>query len=532
MAVQMNTSVRSDFMISDAALPQRMAKLENEKFANVLSDLGSRGGSESTLETIQKALGELQDSEKFEKALEVLDGEIERVTQTDISKNASALPKDARELAKKVVKGEIDIRDIPDELMTEELMKEIIALMMQIRTNGSVEDEDKEEIFDPIAAFSTEKSHAEETSNEMILELYKIIEKYNERQSEKQQTFLDGISEPIDEDETLPSVAAGEVEAQTDEGFLDEIVESLTDAEATDASVRVAEAVAAQSESTPVIRTQTGETTVSDLQNAAAQSVVEGEEIVAPTSGDEQSDSAKMQFGSQMQKTEKIGESENPNELDGEIVSFKVKETKASDSEQTETPQPANISSDNASRVKNAGEELQMLKNAKLAKSKGDMAENTNTVAVDQTITLARADGSSVEIKPLEVVEQAAKLVEKAVEQTKEQSEYSLVLNPEELGKITVKLIKAADGAISVTIAAENAHTQRILEHHSELMQNNLRSNGIDLESWQTVSESNQETLAQDYNGSSKNPYFRRDDENNGDEEQYDRTFADIIAAM
>ncbi len=92
--------------------------------------------------------------------------------------------------------------------------------------------------------------------------------------------------------------------------------------------------------------------------------------------------------------------------------------------------------------------------------------------------------------------------------------------------------MKAADGAVSVTIAAENAHTQRVLEQHSELMQNNLRNSGVNLEEWQTVNESRQETYAQDYNGSSKNPYFRRDDAQHTDDDDGDRTFADIIAAM
>ena len=106
------------------------------------------------------------------------------------------------------------------------------------------------------------------------------------------------------------------------------------------------------------------------------------------------------------------------------------------------------------------------------------------------------------------------------------------MLNPEELGRITVKLIKAADGAVSVTVAAENSQTQRVLEQHSELMQNNLRSNGLNLTSWQTVNESRQETYAQDYNGSSKNPYFRRDDAQSPEEESDGKSFAEIIASM
>ncbi|MGN0678914.1 MAG: flagellar hook-length control protein FliK, partial [Oscillospiraceae bacterium] len=116
--------------------------------------------------------------------------------------------------------------------------------------------------------------------------------------------------------------------------------------------------------------------------------------------------------------------------------------------------------------------------------------------------------------------------------ENREQTEYSMVLNPEELGRITVKLVKAADGAVSVTIVAENASTQRMLEQHGELMQSNLRANGVQLQSWQTVNEAHQETMQREYDGSSKNPYYREENENPDDEQSEGESFADIIAAM
>ena len=92
-------------------------------------------------------------------------------------------------------------------------------------------------------------------------------------------------------------------------------------------------------------------------------------------------------------------------------------------------------------------------------------------------------------------------------------------------------MTKTADGAVSVTISAENARTQRILEQHSELMQSNLKDSGINLESWQTVRESQQEAYAQDYNGSSKNPYHREEPQHKPDDGD-DTSFAELIAAM
>lgn len=189
-------------------------------------------------------------------------------------------------------------------------------------------------------------------------------------------------------------------------------------------------------------------------------------------------------------------------------------------------------------------EELEMLRNAKqkitvksdnfTAKFEANPVRAENPLVSDTPIVFTRADGTEISVKPSEIVNQTAKLIEQAVTENKEQSEYSLVLNPEEMGRITVKLIKAADGAVTVTITAENARTQRLLETHSELMQNNLRSNGVDLESWQTVGESGHQHAAQDYQGSSKNPYYSEEhhnhnSDNNGDD---NNSFADLIAAM
>ena len=174
-----------------------------------------------------------------------------------------------------------------------------------------------------------------------------------------------------------------------------------------------------------------------------------------------------------------------------------------------------------------------MLKNAKAkpVSEQNAPVNAQNPLNSDSPIVFRREDGE-VSVRPSEIVSQAMKAVETAVSENKEQTEYSLVLNPEELGRITVKMTKAADGAVSVTISAENARTQRILEQHSELMQSNLKDSGINLESWQTVRESQQEAYAQDYNGSSKNPYFTQQNQGENQDDDDEKSFADIIAAM
>lgn len=562
MAVQMKTSVRSDFMISDAAMPQRMAELDKEQAAQFKQMLGERdsGGSASVMDDIRRAVNDLRDDEKFEQALKALDSELRsRISSAESGKDSDGvfrnkrtgeeLPTDAHELAQMVVDGKLDVRDVPDELMTPELMQAIIALMIEMRFNKEPEkdNEPEEELFNPAVAAVNEQNYSREVSGQILAELYKIIEKHNEKQNDAEVTILDGISEPNDPDETLASIATGEIHAQeqANEGLFDEIIDNMV--EQTEAVTSI--------DGTPAAMAQT-DTAADGLQNAVSEAAAEGVEQLVQAAdnsaqsngaqttqsdgGQTQSDSGQAQLEvrpiseAQTQKTAEVGTDADKNELDSVIESFTVKEANTSQTESTEDTITANVSNDPASRVQNASEEFEMLKNAKLGKKDGETDLNgaAGSIVNDRPIAFTRTDGTEIEVKPSEIIDQTAKLIERAIEQTKERSEYSLVLNPEELGRITVKLVKAADGAVSVTIAAENAHTQRVLEQHSELMQNNLRNSGVNLEEWQTVNESRQEAYAQDYNGSSKNPYFRRDDAQNTDDDNGDTTFADIIAAM
>ena len=106
-----------------------------------------------------------------------------------------------------------------------------------------------------------------------------------------------------------------------------------------------------------------------------------------------------------------------------------------------------------------------------------------------------------------------------------------MTLDPEDLGRITVKMIKTADGAVSVSIAAENSKTLRIIEQNGANIQESLKNNGVQLEDWQTVGESRQEAHAEDYQGSSKNPYRESDGQNKSNDED-DKSFAELIASM
>lgn len=566
MAVQMRTGASADLMQTNAAQASRKTAqgTQNELsagdgFKNFLDggknlssvrnsqnmssqvkqqsvQAASKDVTADVSDDVSRVVEELREDKRFEKALEALDratghGELESgAVSEDVSENV-------KELAQKVLDGELDIDDIPDDIPVDELIKELIALMMQRLHPSKDDDREKEpEMFDPATAAVNEHDLDRNTTDQLISELYKLIEKRGGNKDEKKVTILDGISEPITVDETLASVATGELHAeqQADEGAFEQIIDNMVETAQATEEVETIGTVAANSESAQAVQTQSD---AGSLQNAASEAAAEGaEQAVAAAEQGSQSDGAQTRFGGQAQKTEQVENGVDESELDNVIESFTVKEANVSEPAKTEAPVKANVTGGTQARVQNASEELEMLKSAKLGKKEPETdvvsAQTASPLTSEQPIVFTRADGTRFEVNPSEIVDQTAKIIETAIRETQQQSEYSLVLNPEELGRITVKLIKAADGAVSVTIAAENAHTQRVLEQHSELMQSNLRANGTNLASWQTVNESRQETYAQDYNGSSKNPYFRRDDAQHADEDNTDTTFADLIAAM
>ncbi|MDE6732897.1 MAG: hypothetical protein K2J77_08485, partial [Oscillospiraceae bacterium] len=125
MAVTIKAGTRSDFMISDAAMSQRMAEFNKEQmaqFANILGELG-KGDQQSSMDKLQSAMQTLKDDERFEQALKALDAELKgsgRITDfkdDGVYRNKSTgdiLPTETGALAKMVVEGKLDLKDIPD----------------------------------------------------------------------------------------------------------------------------------------------------------------------------------------------------------------------------------------------------------------------------------------------------------------------------------------------------------------------------------------------------------------------------------
>lgn len=508
MAVSLNTpsmaNLRSDYAVSDAAMPARNAnaaqsgKQQDSQFDKMLSHLSEKTELRSVNEDIDGGKYDVPTLEDLEKAgVIAIDKDTGRVSAPNTEK-----------LAVKLIEDGIDEENIPIELLTPELLKAISAL----RDNISEKSDDIGEVFPTIEKPAKDVLTEKIAGSDILEELAQLLMAAggeNPDNSALLENIPDEIArqaveavgaQNIAQDIVLPDNAKSDNTAKTDDsGVFAEIVENHVKAQQN-------------------AENQTQENSA-DAQNFAEQSVPDELKNL----GSEKLDVLQKAF-----KDGEISEVDVKNTVSSEENTQAVPEKTAEEPEFTE--QKPRVESAKSA----VSEELEMLRNAK-AKPVSEEANvpvrAENPLGADSPIVFRREDGE-VSVKPSEIISQTMKAVQTAVSENREQTEYSLVLNPEELGRITVKMTRAADGAVSVTIAAENSHTQRVLEQHSELMQANLKDSGINLESWQTVHESQQEARAQDYNGSGKNPYFTQQDNTDGGEDDGEESFADIIAAM
>lgn len=508
MAVSLNTpsmaNLRSDYAVSDAAMPARNAnaaqsgKQQDSQFDKMLSHLSEKTELRSVNEDIDSGKYDVPTLEDLEKAgVIAIDKDTGRVSAPNTEK-----------LAAKLIEGGIDEENIPIELLTPELLKAISAL----RDNISEKSDDIGEVFPTIEKPAKDVLTEKIADSDILEELAQLLMAAGGENTDNS-ALLENIPDEIArqaveavgardiaQDIVLPDNAKSDNTAKTDDsGVFAEIVENHVKAQQ-------------NAENQP-------QENSADAQNFAEQSVPDELKNL----GSEKLDVLQKAF-----KDGEISEVEVKNTVSSEENTQAVPEKTAEEPEFTE--QKPRVESAKSA----VSEELEMLRNAK-AKPVSEEANvpvrAENSLGADSPIVFRREDGE-VSVKPSEIISQTMKAVQTAVSENREQTEYSLVLNPEELGRITVKMTRAADGAVSVTIAAENSHTQRVLEQHSELMQANLKDSGINLESWQTVHESQQEARAQDYNGSGKNPYFTQQDNTDGGEDDGEESFADIIAAM
>lgn len=144
----------------------------------------------------------------------------------------------------------------------------------------------------------------------------------------------------------------------------------------------------------------------------------------------------------------------------------------------------------------------------------------TSAKKIDAPIPRSIPSGSGIDRVVTQVVNRIlSNLPEKGQETT-----LTVTLNPETLGRISLKLVENA-GKISVTITAENKETAAILASRAENVQESMRDQGTQLEKYQVVYGAEQDGRAdqQNYEGSSKNPYVRDTEEENDDGGEFEK---------
>lgn len=547
MAVAFSTGgsgyTRSDFMISDAAIPARVEEAakadQKEQFSKVLSGIGSSrnasnasnasntsgagsannavSGSDAASEkTVQNnAVSEKETPARYEK-FEML--------RSELTKSDGSL--DLRKVVAAIADGKLTFADIPQEYITKALLAELINTVENVDNAKSDKDGDSEQINDPavqqvmteLAAMMNQTAIPDDISD-LSDEIYALTNKItgaDEVQAEQpavQQNVPEQAVQTV-QNQAEQAEATGEAveftvkpeteqKPQAEAKPVQEVQPEAKQAAVTAAAVQTAENTGAQSEA----QTDAGQSGQSGQQDGAAQVQT------AQAGQTEQATQEDVKFRSDVRSVE-VRTAEKPQE--------------APQQEQTQ------VFADHTaqrSRVVFKSDELEAIKSG--GEKTGDAVQaQPQGIPAESPVVFTRQDGAEVTVKPSEVAQQVSgKITDRAADLKEGDVEYSITLDPEDLGRITVRMTKTADGAVSVSIAAENSKTMKIIEDNGSAIQDTLRQNGVQLENWQTVSESRQEPQAQDYQGSSKNPY-RESENHRQDDDRDGESFAEIIASM
>lgn len=515
MAVAFSTGgsgyTRSDFMISDAAIPARVEEAakadQKEQFSKVLSGIGSSRNASNTsgAGSANNAVSEKETPARYEK-FEML--------RSELTKSDGSL--DLRKVVAAIADGKLTFADIPQEYITKALLAELINTVENVDSTKSDKD-DSEQNNDPavqqvmteLTAMMNQTALPEDISDlsDEISALTIKITGADEVQAVQQNVPEQAVQTVQNQAEQAEATGEAveftfkpetEQKSQAQAKPVQEIQSEAKQAAVTAAAVQNAENTGAQSEA----QTDAGQSGQSGQQDGAAQVQT------AQAGQTEQAPQEDVKFRSDVRSVE-VRTAEKPQE--------------APQQEQTQ------VFADHTaqrSRVVFKSDELEAIKS-------GDAAQaQPQGIPAESPVVFTRQDGAEITVKPSEVAQQVSgKITERAADLKEGAVEYSVTLDPEDLGRITVRMTKTADGAVSVSIAAENSKTMKIIEDNGSAIQDTLRQNGVQLENWQTVSESRQEPQAQDYQGSSKNPY-RENENHRQDDDRDGESFAEIIASM
>lgn len=525
MAVAFSTGgsgyTRSDFMISDAAIPARVEEAakadQKEQFSKVLSGIGSsrnasnasNASNTSGAGSANNAVSEKETPARYEK-FEML--------RSELTKSDGSL--DLRKVVAAIADGKLTFADIPQEYITKALLAELINTVENVDNAKSDKDGDSEHNNDPAV-------------QQVMTELAAMM---------NQTAIPDDISDLSDEIYALTIKITGADEVQAVQQNVQEQAVQTVQTQAAEQTQATGEAVEftvkleteqkSQAEAKPVQEVQpeakqaaVTEAAVQTAENTGAQSEAQTD---AGQSG--QQDGAAQVQTAQAGQTEQAPQEDVKFRSDVRSVEVRTAE-KPQEAPQQEQTQVFADHTAQRSRVVFKSDELEAIKSG--GEKTGDAAQaQPQGIPAESPVVFTRQDGAEITVKPSEVAQQVSgKITERAADLKEGDVEYSITLDPEDLGRITVRMTKTADGAVSVSIAAENSKTMKIIEDNGSAIQDTLRQNGVQLENWQTVSESRQEPQAQDYQGSSKNPY-RENENHRQDDDRDGESFADIIASM
>lgn len=533
MAVAFSTGgsgqMRSDFMISDAALPIRIEQEQADqsgRFSQVLSGIGGEARKQDIpaekLEVMEKFTGN--------------DGKV-----------------DLHSLAKAVADGEVELQDIPEELLTGEMLQELIKLVKLPEEDKNPEDGNdpavQEMMAELTAMFSAQQTVTPDDKSAEISELTRQepVQEIQAVQPKQETEQIAEVMQPVQEETVQPEqVQAPEQPVQE---VPQEVQAESQDIQTVQTEVQVVSeegAEAVQPEMVSVqpkqeLSAERPEQTAQEIPAEAAAAILDEIDGRQAQNSGQESQSFSQPESTSAPVRQTPAEQEPQADFTSTIPEIRHVETKASEKQPEEQPQQeeAPVFTEHTvqrSRVVSKSDELQMIKGAadsgKADESAVQTAAQPQTAQPERPVVFTREDGGEVTVKPSEVAQQVAdKLVERTKDLPQGETEYSVTLEPEDLGRITVRMTKTADGAVSVSIAAENSKTLRIIEENGAHIQESLRQNGVQLEDWQTVSESRQDAQAQDYQGSSKNPY-RESDNRRQEDDSDEKSFAELIASM
>lgn len=493
MAVAFSTGspgyMRSDFMISDAAIPQRVEEAvqaeQNGSFSQVLSGTGGKADvPKDTVSMVEKFTGD--------------DGRV-----------------DMQELAQAVADGEVRLEDIPEELLTQELFTELTKLV-KVPDDDSKDAPTKEaaqEAMQELAALFTQQQTVQpEVVSDKTEELSELAEVGAVQPQTEEVPEFEAAAQPVQQAETVQDIPTENkpVEVPQDTQQTADVPAEVT--EQTTAAVKTAQPE--QPQQTAVEQTE---------------KPTEQPQVTAPQAP--QQENSTQQDGAQL--SDQQGGQQFTGQEQSDIKSFTVRKPQEQPAETAEEA-PVFTEQSQRSRVVSKSDELEMIRTSQDTSKPEDSAVQAQPqeLVSERPVVFTRGDGGEIEVKPAEVASQVAdRLIERSSDLKEGETEYTVMLEPQDLGRITVRMTKTADGAVSVSIAAENSRTLRIIEENGAHIQDSLKQNGVQLENWQTVSESRQEMHAEDYQNSSKNPYRESEGQKKEDDSD-DKSFAELIASM